>query len=153
MLDSRAGWSIGGDSGPSIVPGHPDQSLVWKAVQYQLPHLKMPPAGKLSAEELAVIERWIRQGAVDPRTDGKTAVRRGIDLERGREWWAFRPVPPRSFSSRLSEQVDRRILKQLQLAGLEPAAPAPTAVLIRRLSFDLTGLPPRSEDVQALADC
>jgi hypothetical protein len=151
VLDSKAGWSVGGDTGPSIVPGKPEESLLWKAVQYNLPHLTMPPDGKLPADELALLERWIREGAADPRTSGKAAHRTGIDLEKGRQWWAFQPVPPKSFSGSLADQIDQRITEKLQDEGIDPAPPATIPALIRRLSFDLTGLPPRKEDLQKIA--
>ena len=151
VLDSKAGWSVGGDSGPPIVPGKPDKSLLLKVIRYQVSGLEMPPDGKLSDEEIGWVEDWIADGAVDPRADGKAAEKRTIDLDTGRSWWAFQPLPEPSDvdgrGARLGRGnlVDPFINRKLADAGLQPAAPADEEVLLRRLSYDLTGLPPSTE--------
>lgn len=93
QLDSKAGWMAGGDSGRVIVPGDADNSFFITAVRYGDPDLEMPPKGRLSEEEIATLEKWVQMGAPDPRTGGEVAHKNeGIDLEAGRQFWAFRPV-------------------------------------------------------------
>src|SRR6185312_6933520 len=89
-LDSRGGWMKGGDSGPAIVPGEPDKSPLIEAVRYG--SLEMPPRGKLPEAEIAVLERWVRMGAPDPRIDPSPARPSQPDLVAGRSHWAFRPI-------------------------------------------------------------
>src|SRR5207247_1527829 len=95
-LDSQAGWQKGGDSGPAIVPGDPDKSLLVKAVRYA-DDLQMPPKGKLSAKEIDLLTQWVKMGAPDPRTGTATAGRT-INIAKARDYWAFKPltnsVPP-----------------------------------------------------------
>lgn len=148
VLDSRAGWTVGGDTGAAIVPGQPDESLLWKALLYEDESLQMPPEGKLAEEKLDLIRKWIETGAADPRVDGQAALRKSIDLEAGREWWAFQPLAELRFDGSLSDQIDRRIAAKLGDHNLPMADEAAPAVLLRRICFDLTGLPPSDEDVQ-----
>ncbi len=152
VLDSRAGWAVGGDSGPSVVPGKPEDSLLWKAVQYDLPHLQMPPEGRLPPEELTILEQWIRAGAFDSRSGGGTERPRIIDLEEGRKWWAFTPVETgiRKSGESVSAAVDRLIRETLSDHALSLAAPADRDVLLRRVTYDLTGLPPDSQRTDRL---
>ncbi len=139
VLDSKAGWSVGGDSGPAIVPASLDKSLLWRAVNYKENGLEMPPDGKLSDNDLLLIKKWIERGAIDPREDGQAADRKSIDIEAGRQWWSFRPLE----SPHLSDSnIDEYINSRLQASGLQPSSRATPAVLARRLSYDLTGLPP-----------
>src|SRR5258707_11879522 len=93
-LDSRGGWMKGGESGPVIVPGAPDKSVLIEAIRYQ--SLEMPPQGKLPDAEIAVLEKWVRLGAPDPRTDPATAKTVRLDFDTGRLHWSFRPIrqPP-----------------------------------------------------------
>ncbi len=88
-LDTRAGLQRGGASGPEIVPGKPAQSRLITAVHYSDTQLKMPPTGKLPDDAIANLEQWIAMGAPDPRAEAEPApVRKGIDFEKGRKWWA-----------------------------------------------------------------
>src|SRR6056297_37131 len=164
VLDSKAGWSAGGDSGPAVVPGSLDKSLLWQVVNYQESGLEMPPDGKLTDSDLKLIKQWIESGAVDPREDGRAAERKSIDIEAGRRWWSFRPLRGRSVSAATDSTdsealvgghqvttIDALIQRKLLDAGLAPAPRADPATLIRRLSFDLTGLPPAREVVENLA--
>ena len=92
-LDSRAGWQQGGDSGPVLVPGKPNESRLMRAVEYVDEDLAMPPDGALPKSEIALIRRWIELGAPDPRTE--TAPRlesRAIDWNAARAYWAFQPL-------------------------------------------------------------
>ncbi len=149
-VDTRQGLLEGGQSGPAIVPGKPEESLLLEALKYE--SLEMPPEGKLPDAVIRDFERWIRMGAPDPRT-GKL-VRKKMDVSQGRDFWAYQPprkhpAPSVRNTSWPTDSVDRFILARLEAAGLEPVEDADPATLIRRVSFDLTGLPPRPEDVQA----
>lgn len=153
-LDGKAGWQTGGDSGPALVPGDPDASLVIEAVRYENPDLQMPPSGKLTDGEIAALEQWVRMGAPDPRRGA--AAREGekpSHLEAG-DHWAFQPVrdlePPAAENVDWPlNDIDRFILAGLERAGLEPAAGADKRTLIRRAYFVLTGLPPSPESIEA----
>jgi hypothetical protein len=155
-LDTRAGLLKGGDSGPAIVSGNPGASLLIRALSHD--GLQMPPAGKLPAAVLADFKRWVEMGAPDPR-DGRAApLRAGIDVETGRKFWAFRPpclpaVPPVKDAAWPRGDIDRFILAGLEAKGLRPARDAERATLLRRVTLDLTGLPPTPEEAAAfLAD-
>jgi hypothetical protein len=152
LLDSRDGVRKGGASGPAIVPGEPGRSLLVRAVHYGDEKLRMPPKGKLTQGEISDLEAWIKKGAPDPR-DGK-GTGGPIDLVKGREFWSFRPVvvsPPPAVKDTTwpLNDVDRFILATLEQRGLKPVAPAPPRVLLRRLTYDLTGLPPTPEELAA----
>ena len=151
-LDSRAAWQQGGDSGTAITPGDPEASRFITAVRYADKDLQMPPKKQLTAEEVAALEHWVKIGAPDPRETGVAAARKALDFEEGRKHWAFQPVtdppPPRIEGDEWSRQeVDRFIFARLRQAGLQPSAPADRRTLIRRATFDLTGLPPTMEEV------
>ena len=158
LVDSRAALRKGGSHGTAIVPGDLEQSLLIKAVRYKDDHLQMPPAGKLSAEEIADLEKWVSLGAPDPRTKATRFVKRKINLDEARKFWSFRPIqdPPVPAVKRADwtkSDIDRFILAELEKRDLQPASPADKRTLIRRATYDLTGLPPRPEDVNAfLAD-
>ncbi|MDZ4740966.1 MAG: DUF1549 domain-containing protein [Alphaproteobacteria bacterium] len=152
-LDVREGWAKGGDSGPAILAGKPDQSLLIRMVR-KLP-VKMPPKGKLSDEEVADLVKWVEQGAVDPRTGGAGGVAKptGIDWAKGAKHWAYQPVmpvtPPAVSDASLAQPIDRFIAAGWSAARVKPAAMAEKRQLIRRASFTLTGLPPTLEEVRA----
>lgn len=158
-LDSRAGWQAGGDNGPAIVPGDLTKSLVIKAVRYLDEDFAMPPKSRLPADEVAILEEWVKRGAPDPRTGDAakaTKPKRGIDLEAGRKFWAFQPVtnptaPSVKDSVWPNDPVDRFLLAKLEAAGLRPAGDADRHTWIRRVSLDLTGLPASAEEVLAFA--
>jgi hypothetical protein len=154
LLDSRQGWVKGGDNGPAVVPGDPERSLLVRAVRYQ-GDVKMPPRNRLTPNQVDLLVRWVRMGAPDPR-DGTTApARPNLDLEAGRKHWAFRPLrtsAPPAMEDRdgwCRTPVDRFILAALAARRLSPNPPADRRTLIRRASFDLLGLPPAPEDVDA----
>ncbi len=152
LLDTRAGIRRGGDSGPAVVPRDAKQSGLLEALRYET--YEMPPQGKLPAKVIADFERWIRDGAVDPR-DGEGAVAKGgVDYQRGLEFWAFQPprtaeVPAVKEASWPRTDVDRFVMARLEQAGLHPAGAAARRTLIRRAYFDLIGLPPQPEEVAA----
>ncbi len=91
-LDSRRGLIEGGDSGPAVTPGKPEESLLLKAVRYADADLQMPPDGKLPAAELAVLEEWVRSGAPDPRTDSAGSEKQDADHAAARAHWAYQPL-------------------------------------------------------------
>src|SRR5438105_4591948 len=90
-LDSRAGLLQGGDSGPVVVAGQPEKSLLIQAVRYQNEQLHMPPPGKLPERDIATLEEWVRRGAPFPGTDPAAGSKQGINLAEGRKFWSFQP--------------------------------------------------------------
>ena len=131
-LDTRAGWQHGGDNGPAIVPGDLTKSLVIKAVRYLDEDFAMPPKSRLPADEVAILEEWVKRGAPDPRTDDTAKAakpKRSIDLEAGRKFWAFQPVanptaPAVKDSFWPKDPVDRFLLAKIEAKGLKPAGDA-----------------------------
>jgi hypothetical protein len=161
LLDSRAGIVKGGDNGAAIVPGEPAASRLIQAVKHSDSALTMPPDGKLSDEEIADLERWIKERAPDPRKEDTLAVmkaKNAIDWNQARQWWSLKPIatssPPKiKDDSWPRNDIDRFILAQIEREGLAPSADAEKRTLIRRATFDLIGLPPTPEEVDAyLAD-
>lgn len=155
-LDSRHGWAKGGDSGPAIVPGKPDASRLLQAIRYENPDLQMPPDGRLPADVLADFARWIERGAVDPRDEAPPADEAGLDLEAARAHWAYqsveRPaVPEVARATWPVNAIDAFVLHKLEERGFLPAPEAPGQVLLRRLYFDLVGLPPPVEELAEFA--
>ena len=157
VLDSVEAMKTGGDTGPAIVPGHPEKSLLVQAV-HQTGELKMPKKGeKLSSAEIAMIEAWIKDGAPAPASNNIAAApskRTGKISDDDRQWWAYQrvanPKPPSvKQSSWPRNEVDQFILARLETEGLAPAPEASRQALIRRLYFDLWGLPPSPEEVNA----
>ncbi|MBN9123084.1 MAG: PSD1 domain-containing protein, partial [Planctomycetes bacterium] len=150
-LDSKAGWEAGGENGPAIKPGKPDESLLVKAVRGADGVALMPPSGKLSPADVAALERWVKDGAVDPR-DGGPARLGGVTLAEAKKWWSFQPVArpelPKT-KAQPSNPIDAFIFAKLEAKGLKPSPAADKRTLIRRATFDLTGLPPTPEEVEA----
>jgi len=159
-LDSREGLLKGGTLGPAVVPGKPEASILIQAIRHADPELKMPPKAKLPPEIVKDFEAWIVSGAPDPRhAEAGAAIRRGaINWEESRKYWAFRPVsdhaaPAASEAAWAFNAIDRFVLAKLLEKGLRPVADADRRTLLRRVTFDLTGLPPTPEEVEAfLAD-
>ncbi len=154
-LDSKAGWERGGSRGTAVVPGDPDHSLIVKAVSYRDPELKMPPSGRLSEAERADLAEWVGMGAPDPRTaEAATPAPAAINFETARKFWSFQPIgkfapPPVKRRSWVRSPIDAFLLAKLESKGLEPAPPADKATLLRRVTFDLTGLPPAPAEIKA----
>jgi hypothetical protein len=156
LLDTREGIRAGGERGPAVVPGETAKSLLLTAIAHTDPDLEMPPKkAQLSKSVIADFEAWIKAGAPDPReSTGKTVERPPINLEAGRKFWSYqkpvKPTLPATQNSKWAKRdLDHFILAKLETAGLKPSADAETAVLLRRLHLDLTGLPPSH---QALID-
>ena len=160
FLDSKQGWNLGGDSGPALVPGDPESSLLIKAVRYHDEDLKMPPKGRLSPEQVALLERWIRDGAYDPRSSHLLTKIKGktIDIEKGKTFWSFRPMvqaPLPEVKDRAWPRgmIDTFLLAAMEAKGVRPVGPTDRRSLLYRAYFDLTGLPPTEQDIAAfLAD-
>jgi cytochrome c553 len=149
-LDSRAAMLKGGDSGPAVVPGQPEESPLIEAVRYE-GEPKMPPSGRLAPQAIADLEAWVKRGAPWPET--AATLTPGASAQAAKRHWAFqpiRPVPLPEVSDRTWPRgaIDRFILAQLEARGLTPSPPADRRALIRRATFDLTGLPPTSEEVE-----
>ena len=177
-LNTRDGWAKGGEHGPALVPGDPDKSLLIRALRYTDKDLQMPPKGKqLTPQQVALFEEWVRLGAPDPRT-GKPTGPPLSDPTVVRNHWAFQPVrepkvpawpkeviskkvisnqsakaePPLSTPSLItnySSPLDAFVLAKLAPKGWTLSPPADPRTLIRRMTFDLHGLPPTMAEVEA----
>jgi hypothetical protein len=158
LVDSRATIRRGGTGGPAVVPGDLAKSRLIEAVRYANPNLQMPPDEKLSSEEIADLERWVKIGAPDPRSTATKYVGKPIDLAAARRFWSLRPIaapplPEVKNSAWPRTDIDRFVLAKLEQHGLSPAADADKRTLIRRATYDLIGLPPTPDEVAAfLAD-
>ncbi len=157
-LDSAAEAMAGGESGAVIVPGKPEESLLVEAINYQ--SLEMPPDGKLGDEAIAALTEWVRLGAPWPGGHGSgiggPALRKGKDklTDEDRAWWAFQPVkdyplPLMERDDRSRTAIDRFLLARAESQAGSLRHEADKRTLLRRLSFDLIGLPPTIEDVEA----
>ncbi|MBI4908088.1 MAG: PSD1 domain-containing protein [Acidobacteria bacterium] len=145
-LDTRDALTKGGKSGNVIVPGKPDDSLLIQAVRRTHAKLKMPPATSLAAGDVAVLEEWVKRGAVWPESASGSVVKK--------DFWSFRPLqtaePPKVKRAEWAKTpVDRYVLAQLEARGIAPNAAADRNTLIRRVTLDVTGLPPTPEEVDA----
>jgi cytochrome c553 len=158
-VDDRNGLLVGGGRGPAIIPGKPDESLLIRAVSYT-GKLKMPPERRLSDDEVAILKQWIRHGAAWTKVESlPSEVRVAADYVRLRkEHWAWQPLrDPRipSVADRAwpRDAIDRFLLARMEERGVSPAADAEKLSLIRRVTFDLTGLPPTVAEIDVfLAD-
>ena len=155
-LDTEAGLSDGGSRGKAIVPGEPQRSLLVTAVNYSDDRLRMPPTGKLTDDEIATLTAWVKMGAPWGVKGG--ALEGDRTSSAGKSFWAFQSpgepaIPQVKQRGWVKSPLDAFILAALEEKGLKPATPADKRTLIRRATFDLTGLPPTPEEVQAfLAD-
>ncbi|MDE0312061.1 MAG: PSD1 and planctomycete cytochrome C domain-containing protein [Caldilineaceae bacterium] len=158
QLDTREGVRQGGSRGPAVVPGHPDRSLLIEALKYANRNLQMPPGGRLPDPVIADFVQWVALGAPDPR-EAKAVDTAAIDLESGRRHWAFRPLrpvdPPQVSAASPDEAawtdspIDRFVLARLREMRFLPSREADRPTLIRRAYFDLIGLPPSPDEVEA----
>jgi hypothetical protein len=158
-LDSRTAMLQGTENGPAITPGAPEKSLLMKAIRYTDADLRMPPRGKLPHAVIADFAEWIRRGAPWPAEAKTTTTKLGdFDLHERARHWSLQPlthpaVPPVKDAAWPTSPIDYFILGQLEAKGLHPAPPADRRALIRRLTFDLIGLPPTMVEIDAfLAD-
>ena len=157
-LDSLAAALAGGETGPAVVPGKPKESLLVDAINYGELY-QMPPKGKLPAEEIAVLTKWVEMGAPWPKEEPSASAASSssaFDLaQRKAEHWCWQPITKpampeiRNPQSAIRNPLDAFILAKLEAKGLSPAPPADRRTLIRRVYFDLIGLPPTPEEVEA----
>ncbi|MEZ6044125.1 MAG: PSD1 and planctomycete cytochrome C domain-containing protein [Planctomycetaceae bacterium] len=155
-LDSRENMLTGGDSGPVIFLDNPGESLLLKALNHEEGY-EMPPSGKLDADTISVISKWLDQGAIWPEgvvlETGGPQLRGGTITDEERQFWSYQPVqdptPPALDGAEVISDIDRFLQKQLDTAGIKTVAPASRSVWLRRVIFDLTGLPPTPEEVTA----
>jgi hypothetical protein len=161
VLDTRDGTLAGGESGHSgVVPGNPAGSSIYEALLWTNDDMQMPPKEKLPADVVANFKKWIEMGAPDPRTStgAPAAGKRTIDMTKGRKHWAFTApannTPPSTKNTEWARStIDQWVLAGLENKNLQPAPDADRLTLIRRLAYDLTGLPPTPDEVKAfLAD-
>ncbi len=155
LLDRESGWLKGGDTGKAVVPGEPDASLLIQAIRYKDENLQMPPGKPLAEKEVRLLEAWVKSGAVGPgKVIGETAFSRLGDQKylfaKAKEHWAFQPVatvkpPDVAVSSWNQHPIDQFVFTELAKRKLTPSERADPRTLIRRLSYDLTGLPPTPE--------
>ena len=144
LVDTRQGLLQGGDSGPALVPGNHTDSLIWEAINWD--GYEMPPSQKMPSEVIAHFKTWIDMGAPDPRErellEFKTKIT-ADDIEKRRAHWAFqKPKKPNG-------DIDSLVLKRLTEKGLEPALQADAYTLLRRINFDIIGLPPTPLEIEA----
>lgn len=163
-LDTRDGIRAGGDRGPAVVPGKPDDSILINAIR-QTGQLRMPPdsrGGMLPDEVIADFEKWVRDGAADPRDSAKIVSAQAAkpekvyDWDKERQYWAFQKpkaaTPPKVTDEKWAKsEVDQFVLAKLEEKGLRPVADADKRTLIRRVYYDITGLPPTPKQVEAFA--
>jgi len=155
-LDSRDGVLKGGDTRPAVVPGQPDKSLLIEAVRYGNQDLQMPPKSRLTENQIADFAEWVKRGAPWPAEAGAARVTaKSFDVQQRKQaHWSWtpprvEPVPAVKNAAWSSAPVDRFILAKLEAKQLKPAPAAEPHTLLRRLYFDLTGLPPKPEDIEA----
>ncbi len=149
-LDTREGARQGGDSGPAVVAGKTEQSLLLAAVLHE--GLQMPPDRKLPDSAIEDLHLWIQNGAIDPRDGPATLESSSLDLEKASQYWAFQPVrmpalPTVTNEAWANNAIDLFVLSMLERKGLNPALAANKVDLCRRVYFDLHGLPPTPEQV------
>ena len=148
LLDTRDGVFKGGDSGPAVVIGKPDESPLIQALRYD--GFEMPPSGKLPEAVIADFEKWVKIGAPDPRKGSAVVKTTTINIEEGRKFWAYRPVqspplPKVTDAAWPVDPIDHFVLAKLEEKKLHPSTDADPEVMVRRLYFDLVGLPPPAE--------
>jgi hypothetical protein len=157
-LLSREHVLKGGDSGPEAVPGKPEECRLIEAIEY-LGELQMPPDGKLSDGEIARLKRWVAMGLPWPQHQQRAAAPAGTrdhTTSKQERWWSLRPIrvpdlPSVKNPAWIQSEIDRFILVELEARNISPAEPAEKRTLIRRATFDLTGLPPRARDIEEFA--
>jgi hypothetical protein len=159
-LDSADGVRKGGDTGSAVIPGKPAESLLIRAIRHEDEQTKMPPKGKLPDATIALLEQWVKAGAVVP-SSRPTPVPTGartkagpVPLAEARKHWAYQPVrrhepPPVKDPSWCRSPIDAFVLAKLDAAGLKPSPPADRRTLLRRVFYDLIGLPPMAGEIEA----
>jgi hypothetical protein len=146
-LDTKGGLLAGGDTGATMTPGKPDAGTLLKSIKYD-GDFQMPPKGKLPEAVIKDFEKWIADGAVDPRT-GEIAKAAGIDIEKGKQFWSFQAPKEAKVPGDARSAIDAFVQAKWTEKGLTPVPATDKRTLIRRAYFDLTGLPPSPEAVDA----
>ena len=157
VLDTREGIRRGGDNGPGVVPGDLKESLVIEAIRYQSKDFSMPPqkaGGKLPDATIQDFEKWVSMGAPDPREGDAKVARKQDTWEAAKDWWAWqepqRAAPPAVKAAAWPKtEIDRYLLAAMEAKGLQPVADADKLTLLRRAYFDLIGLPPTPQQINA----
>jgi hypothetical protein len=160
QLDQRATLLAGGDSGPAVDPESPDSSRLLVAVRYDSEQIQMPPSGKIPDGEIAALAEWLRRGVPFPADHVEVQARANVDIEAGRSHWAFRPLATGKVPEVLLDlgqnwaqtRIDPFVWRGQADQGLEPAPSASRSALIRRLTFDLLGLPPTQDEIDTFAN-
>jgi len=152
LLDHQAGLLKGGDSGAAVVPGKADESLLIGALRHEA--FDMPPKGRLDDAVIADFVRWIEMGAPDPRSEVKTASSQAMSLAEAKDFWSFKPLmraelPTVKQTQWPQNSLDYFVLSAIEAAGLNPVQPATKRQWIRRATFDLIGLPPTPQEIEA----
>ena len=155
-VDDISYLKAGGDNGPAVVPGKPEESPLIEAVRYAKADFQMPPKKQLPAAEVAVLEKWIRLGAPWPAQTGKaTVLTEGGFTEEQRKFWCFQPLanpePPQVSGDWARTPIDRFVAQKHRELGLTPAPAADAAEFVRRATMDLHGLPPTTAQFEAFA--
>ena len=159
-LDDYASVLEGGDTGPAVVVGDPEQSLLIEAINYKSDSIEMPPDGKMPKNEIALLVKWVELGIPFPTTKTRpssTAAAKGIDVEQGRKFWSFQsvrlqPLPETKHGGWQKRRIDAFIASRLEQHQLAPSVVAGRRTLIRRVKFDLVGLPPSLDEVEQFVD-
>ena len=155
VMDSLAGLTTGGDGGAALIPGDPAKSLFLQNILSTDPDVMMPPKGdRLTKDEVTLLQEWVKSGATWPKSRTKAPVAGrylpGTIGAKEKAWWAYQPVKlPGLPAGKSAHPIDRFLEARLAKEGLAPSGEADRAVLIRRVTFDATGLPPSPEDVAA----
>src|SRR5262249_53238197 len=155
-LNNRQAILTGGDTGPAVSVKKPDDSLLLRAIHYR-DDLQMPPTGRLPQKDIDTLTRWVKEGR--PWTPGVATVKwseekGGVVTEESKNYWAYRPVrrpavPAVKDAAWVRTPIDAFILAKLEAQRLMPSPPADRIALVRRVTYDLTGLPPTPEEVDA----
>ena len=160
-MDDRESLLLGGSSGHAVVPGNPNASLLIQAVRYEDQELSMPPKKKMAAASVSTLEEWVQRGAPWPASAGGAAAANGplwgyrnIDIAKARETWAYRLPTEHAAQLAATEmwpwsESDKHLLSAMKAHGLAPAADTDKLTWLRRVTFDLTGLPPTPAAVDA----
>ena len=159
-LTSRKAVLAGGDSGPVYDAQKPQESLLLKAIEYKHDDYRMPPKGKLPENELVILRKWIREGLVMPEGNDQDVPKpatSGVITEEAKNYWAYQPVrkpapPVVRDAAWVKSPIDAFVLAKLEAAGVPPVAAADRVALVRRAYFDLLGLPPTPEQVDAFVN-
>jgi hypothetical protein len=155
-VEFRESLLKGGETGPAVVPGDAENSLLIKAIRYEDADLQMPPKAPLTDQQIADLTAWVKMGAPDPRVAGALLTSADWGKNR-REHWSFQPlkkveIPAVTDSNWVATPVDSFILAKLEANHMKPAAPADKHALLRRATYDLIGLPPTPEEMDAFVN-